>query len=358
MTCKYQSRVVPRSALASEWSLDWTVENSCNRELALRSRRRLESSGSRSPMMLRLSALLVAACLSACTAPQKRPPLETWPAYKVTGTFGLLIRLPATRMNVRAADNNDAARLESAAENKRKEASTLVGASALSVLTAPLAILGIVNPMALQFGALPFAYADAAQRSSKDVERLRQEAEKAHLDAACSEQLAAVQPQLAENLQRALQGKPLQQTIQEEVRNALQLRTNLPVVLMNAQQGEAQLPETFLREAEERQLSTVVNIAVQSLDLRGGSTAGNFVDCSYKIVTTGYVVWWNIAEHLVVRSDSLDRDAVLRFDPVELPALLDQPDELQRQLASAFRDMLLATLNASTLRFPESKPRP
>jgi hypothetical protein len=152
--------------------------------------------GSGFVVTLRVSVLLAAALLSACAAPQKKASLEAWPEYKVTGSVGLVISLPAAPIKARA-DNEDVTRLESAAEKKRKEASMGMGATAFTILTAPLAILAPLYPPAIQLAALPFMAADATAKAGQDAERLQQEAAKARLDSACSEQLAAAHPESA-----------------------------------------------------------------------------------------------------------------------------------------------------------------
>jgi hypothetical protein len=305
---------------------------------------------------LRVSALLAAALLSACAASPKKAPLEAWPEYKVTGSVGLVINPPVTPIKVLAAGNEDVARLESAAEKKRKEASLGGGAIALTILTAPLAILAPLYPPAIQLAALPFMAADATAKASQDAERLQQEAAKARLDSACSEQLAAAHPELSANLQRVLAGETLRQTIQGEVRDALQLRTQEPVVLMDAWRDGVSRPDLFLTEAEERRLPTVVEIEVQSLDLGAEATGSDLGNCRYKVITSTNLAWWNVAERLhVFRADSLAHGARLQLDAIDLPALVDRPEELRLQLARGFRDAVVATLNGPTLKFPESK---
>jgi hypothetical protein len=309
---------------------------------------------------LRVSALLAAALLSACAAPQKKPALEAWPEYKVSGSVGLAISLPVTPIKVRGADNEDVARLESAAEKKSKEASVGVGTTALTILTAPLAILTPLYPPAIQFAALPFMAADATAKARQDAERLQQEAAKSRLDSACSEQLAAAHPELAEKLQRTRSGEALRQLISEELRDALQIRAHVPVVLMDAQlDGTFRGQDALLAEAKERHLPTAVQIEVKSLDLSGDSTGDNSGSCRYKILTSTYMVWWNVEERLTVSTaDSLAHDARLPLDSADLPALVDRPEEFRQQLARAFRDAVLDALNGPTLRFSEPKSDP
>ena len=88
-----------------------------------------------------------------------------------------------------------------------------VGAIALTILTAPLAILAPLYPPAIQLAALPFMSVDPTFKAVRDAELLQQEAAKARLDSACDEQLAAAHPELAEKLQRTLSGEALRQLI-------------------------------------------------------------------------------------------------------------------------------------------------
>jgi hypothetical protein len=76
-------------------------------------------------------------------------------------------------------------------------------------------------------------------------------------------------------------------------------------------------------------------------------------------MTSTHLAWWNVAERLhVFRADSLALGARLQLDAVDLAALVDRPEELRRQLAKGFRDIVIATLDAPTLKFPEPGPLP
>lgn len=302
---------------------------------------------------LRVGALLTAALLSACAAPQKKPTVWTWPEYQVSGSVGLVFNPPVTPVKL-VTGSEDVARLESAAEKKRKEASMGVGVTAFTILTAPLAILAPLYPPAIQLAALPFMAADATAKAGQDADRLKQEAAKARLDVACSEQLAAAHPELAENLQRALAGDALRQALQSEIRDSLQVRTHVPVALMDAWQDGASRPDVFLKEAEERQLPTVVEIEIQSIDFGAEASDSNPANCRYKVMASANLAWWNVATRLhAFRVDSLAHGARLQLDAVDLSALVDRPEELRLQLARGFRDIVIATLDAPTLKFPE-----
>jgi hypothetical protein len=304
---------------------------------------------------LRVSVLLAAALLSACAAPPKKPAVEAWPEYQVSGSLGLVFNPPVTPIKL-TAGNEDVARLESAAEKKRKEASMGVGVTAFTILTAPLAILAPLYPPAIQLAALPFMAADATAKAGQDADRLKQEAAKARLDLACSEQLAAAHPELAENLQLALAGDALRATLRSEIRDSLQVRTHVPVALMDAWQDGASRPDVFLKEAEERHLPTVVEIEIQSIDFGAEAIDSNPGICRYKVTASANLAWWNVATRLhAFRADSLARGARLQLDAVDLPALVDRPEELRLQLAKGFRDIVIATLATPTLKFPEAR---
>jgi len=309
---------------------------------------------------LPVSALLAASLLCGCAAPQTKPPMDARPDYAVTGGVGLVVSLPSTPIKLRGADSEDAARLESAAEDKRKLASRGVGVTALTIVTAPLAIFAPFYPPAIQLAVLPFMAADATAKAGQEADRLQQEAAKARLDSACGERLAAAHPDLDEKLQRTLSSDVLKQSIADELRDALQVRSHLPVVLMDAQlDGTYRGEDALLREARERHLPTAVEVEVKSLGLSGDSTGEASGPCRYKIVTSTDVVWWNVEERLTVyKADSLAHDARLPLDSIDLPALADHPEQLRRLLAKGFRDAVMATLNGSTLKFPQSTPGP
>jgi len=307
---------------------------------------------------LRVSALLAAALLSACAAPQKKPAIEAWPEYQVRGSVGLVLNPPVTPIKL-LTGNEDIARLESAAEKKRKEASRGVGVTAFTILTAPLAILAPLYPPAIQLAALPFMAADATAKAGQEADRLKQDAAKARIDAACSERLAAAHPELADKLQRALAGDDLRQTLRTEVRDSLQLRTHVPVALMDAWHDGASRPDVFLKEAEERQLPTVLEIEIQSIDFGAEAIDNNPEDCRYKVMASANLAWWNIAARLhAFRADSLAHGVRIQLDAVDLPALADRPEELRLQLARGFRDVVIATFDTPTLKFSEARSVP
>ena len=299
--------------------------------------------------------ILAAVVLSACAAPPKKPPLEAWPEYQVTDVVGLVIGPSVTPIKV-LAGNGDVALLESAAEKKRKEASKGVGVTAFTILTAPLAILAPLYPPAIQLAALPFMAADATAKAGQDADRLQQQAAKARLDASCSEQLLAAHPEIAEQVQRALAGESLRQTIQAEVREGLQARTHASVMPIDVGRDEGRQPDPFLKEAEDHHLPTVVEIQIQSLEVRGEATGNDSGTCRYKIVTSTDMFWWNTGAHLIVfTAPSLAHDARLSLEAFDLPALVDHPEELRLVIARAFRDAVVATLNGPTLKFPQPK---
>jgi hypothetical protein len=299
--------------------------------------------------------ILAAVFLSACAAPPKKPSLQPWPEYQATDVVGLVIGPPVTPIKV-LAGNGDVALLELAAEKKRKEASMGVGATALTILTAPLAILAPLYPPAIQLAALPFMAADATAKAGQDADRLQQEAAKARLDASCSEQLVAAHPEMAERFQRALIGESLRQAIQAEVRGGLQVRIHASIVPIDAGRDEGRQPDPFLKEAEDRHLPTVVEIQIQSLEVRGEATGNDSGSCRYKIVTSTDLFWWNTGARLIVFiAPSLAHDARLSLEAVDLAALVDRPEELRLVIARGFRDAVVTTLNGPTLKFPQSK---
>src|SRR5215471_718877 len=103
-------------------------------------------------------ALLSIALLSACAAPPKGQVLEGWPQYSVAGSVGLFISVPdASSLTMDRSGDETAARLQSAADKKRKDASQASAAAGASILFVPLAVFGIVNPMMFQAAAMPFA---------------------------------------------------------------------------------------------------------------------------------------------------------------------------------------------------------
>lgn len=313
---------------------------------------------------LRVSALLAAALLSACAAPAKKPPLEAWPEYKVSGSVGLVINPTVTPIKVLAANSEDAIRLESAAEKKRHEASMGVGATALTVLTAPLAILAPLYPPAIQLAALPFMAADATAKAREDAERLQHDAAKARQDLEeCGNRLAATYPELTGKFREALSEESFRQTLQEEMRSALQEHADLPVVSLSPREEMSFAP--FLGEASRHQLQSVLEIEIHSLDLSTEETGGDAGDCGYKIFGDVKLQWWDVGNNLVVyRAGSLlkegkisaelvlYRPGPLHGEGIDLPALVDRPEQFRSQVAKWFRNAVLKALNSSKLKFP------
>jgi hypothetical protein len=310
--------------------------------------------------MSRLMAILAAALLCACAAPQKKPVLEGWPEYKVDGTIGLVVTAWATPVKLVAPPDEAAvAALEAAADKRRKEQSAGVALTALSVLLMPLAILTPVAPMAAQAAVLPFSTADATSKIGQDADRLQQQAAKARLDAACGGQLAASQQDLAEKLQRAVAGHALLESIQAELRESLQDRARVAVVPLDPQRNEqeAWTRDPVLKDAGARGLPSVLTIEIQSLDFQVEATNGKSGGCGYAVTTDSAITWWNLKTGLkVYQTDSLAHDARLPFETTDLSSLLEQAEGFRLRLAKAYRDAVLATLNVPTLKFVNAQP--
>jgi hypothetical protein len=311
--------------------------------------------------MSRVIAILATALLCACAAPAKKFAVqEGWPEYKVDGKIGLVVTSWAAPVKVVAPpDEAAAASLDAAAEKKRKEQSLGVAATALSILMAPLALLTPVAPMMAQAAVLPFAAADATSKAGQDADRLRREAAKTRLDAACSAQLTATREDLSEKLQRAVEGDSLVQAIQAEVRESLEARARVAVVPLDAQrnENEAWARDPVLKDASDHGLSTVFAIEIQSLDFRVEAVDEKSSECRYTITTDSAITWWNVKEGLkAYQSETLARNARLPFDTASLSALLDQPDAFRLQLARTYRDAVLGTFNVPTLKFTNALP--
>jgi hypothetical protein len=309
--------------------------------------------------MSRAFVILVAASLCGCAAPAKKPALEAWPEYKVDATIGLVVTAWATSMKLIAPDSAAAASLEAAAEKKRKNAAEGVAGTALTILLVPLAIPTPVAPMAAQFAVLPFAAGSAAAEASRDADQLKQAAAKARLDAACSEQVGAAHPDLAEKLQHAVPGDTLLQAVQAEVGESVHARARVPVVRLDPQrnENEAWTRERVVRDASRRGLSTLFAIEIQSLDLRVEAASEKPGDCGYALETDSVLTWWNVRQNLkLYQADTLANHARLRFDTTDLPSLLDQPEEFRLRVARAYRDAVLGTLDAPTLKFVNAQP--
>src|ERR1043166_9504276 len=238
-------------------------------------------------MMARVWAVLTIALLTACAVPPKKPVLEAWPEYSVAGSIGVFISLP--EMSSLAIDRSGyetAARLELAADKKRKAASDASAAAGASILFAPLAVFGIVNPMMFQPAAMPFAYGDLAQQAAKDADRLQTDAAKIRQDSACTAQLAAMHPAIGDEFQRILSDASLGQMMAKEIGGAVQDRTGLPVVSLGTPDAKSRLP--FVNEASTRQLPNMLDIEVRSVYLVGELRSGT---CGFKITADVELQW-------------------------------------------------------------------
>jgi hypothetical protein len=167
-------------------------------------------------------------------------------------------------------------------------------------------------PAGHQLAALPFMAADATAKAGQDAERLQQEAAKARQDLEeCGNRLATTYPELAGKFREALSGESFRQTLQEEMRSALQEHADLPVVLLPHPEEMSFAP--FLGEASRRQLQSVLEIDVHSLDLSTEQTSGDAVDCGYKIVGDVKLQWWDVGTQIARSSSFRDRAAFARI---------------------------------------------
>ncbi len=305
----------------------------------------------------RVIAVLAAALLCACATQQEKP--ADWPQYKVDGTIGLVVTAGATAVKVAAADSTAATSLDAAAKKKRKEQSLGVGVTAFTILVAPLAILAPLYPPAIQLAILPFEAIGATSKAGQEADHLEQAAAKTRLDAACSDQLAASNPELPEKLQRAVAGDSLLSAIRTEVLESVQARTGMPVVPLDAQHSEddSSRRDEVLKDAKAQAIDAVFAIDIQSLDFRAAAVsekAGG--GCRYAVTTTASLTWWNAKlGSLAYKADAFTHDVRLQLDSTDIPALVDRPEELRFQVARAYRDMVLPTLNAPNLKFANSQ---
>jgi hypothetical protein len=243
-----------------------------------------------------------------------------------------------------------------------------VGATALTILLVPLAILAPVYPPAIQAALLPFAAADATGKASQDADRLRQEAAKARQDsAACGDWLAARHPELAEKFQRTLSDGSLRATIQDDLHHGLEGYANLRVVSL-AQPEDSSSSTLFLSEASRRQLQSVLEVDIHSVDLSVESRGPNTGDCAFKISGNINVHWWDVGNTLIVysvgalpnegaqlvlyKSEPLSNEGTPPADEVDLLTLVDHPEQFRAQVAKWLRNGVLRGLNKSMLKFP------
>ena len=310
-------------------------------------------------VLLSTAALLAVVGLCGCAAPSKKSLIDTIPPYQVAGGIGLVINLQSPAFGVRPVPGDAAARLESAAGKKRKEASRGPGVIALTIATAPLALLAPLYPPAIELAALPFMAAKATSDANRAADRLQREATQARLDAECGEQLNAAHPDIAEALQEAVPGQSLREAIQIEVGDALQRRAHAPVIPLDLDGTKGwQQKDSFLVEAAERHLSTVVEIDVDALDM-SGAFLGNDVGCGYHLKASGKASWWNVGTGLTeARGDMFAGKETLPIDVADPIAFAGQSGKLQMAVAREIRDAMLATLDGSRIRFADPRPDP
>jgi len=302
--------------------------------------------------------LFVVVVLCACAASTKRDTPEPAPPYDVGGSIGLLVTPDVTPVRIRMPDDEYVASADAAAEAKRKEAQRGVGATAFTILVAPLAILAPLYPPAIQLAALPFMAADATATASKEADRLKEKAAQARRDAACASRLSAAHPDVAEAFPRALADPSLRRAIELDLRDALAHRSGVPVVVVTAPRDN---PTTdaypLVKEAKEQALSTILNVEIAGLDL--SATAGDdAAGCRYAVLVTADLAWWDVEKHLLVhRNDALGQ-VRLPIESFDLPALLERHDELRSRIARGFRDAASGTLDVPALRFGAAQSRP
>jgi hypothetical protein len=290
-----------------------------------------------------------------CASQAAGPP----PPYEVVGSVGLIVTPAVTPVRVRMPDDEYVSGIEAKAEAKRNEAKKGVGATALTILTAPLAILAPLYPPAIQLAALPFMAADATAKASKEADQLTERAAQARRDAACAKQLSAAHPDLIEVFPHVLEDESLRHAIEEEVRNALSARARTPVVLVTAGADDvnpAIFP--FVKEAKARALPTVVNVGIVGIDLSAEAAAEDPASCRYAVLGTAALSWWDVEKNLLVyRNDALTQTR-LPLEGLDLAALLDRRDELRSRIASAVRDAAAGTFDAPALKFSGSSSQP
>jgi hypothetical protein len=308
--------------------------------------------------MSRVIAIVAAVLLCACAAPAKKPSLG-WSDYTVEGSVGLVVTSLAPARLV-PTDNDAGAALDRASEDKRQEQKKGVAVSAFTILLAPLAIFAPMYPPAIQLAILPFQAIGYTSQVGQDADRLQEAAAKARLDAACSEELAIAHPELAEKLQAAVPMDALLPSIQGEVRESLRERTKVPVVPLEPQATESESwnREAVLKDAAQRDIPTVFAMEIQRLEVRAEAATAKPGDCRYAITTISWITWWSAnGAVMVYRADTPAGDGPqpLLVLP-DLPALLDQPEALRLRIARAYRDKVMATVEAPTLKFAAAKP--
>jgi hypothetical protein len=315
------------------------------------------------PAPSRAVVILAVVLLSACAAsykPDERSAPEPPAPYPVGGSIGLLVTPRVTPVGVWMQSEETAASVEATAEAKRREVQRGVGVTALTILTAPLAIFTPMYPPAMKLAVLPFKAADATAKASQEADRLKDKAVQARRELACAQQLSAAHPEVPEAFQRALADDSLRRTIEAEVRDTLYGRARVPITLVDAgrDEGGGSEPVPFLEQATQSQLQTVVELEIRSLDLTAEAAGDDPASCRYTVIVNADVNWWDVAKRLIAYQSEALWLTRLKLDAFDLPALLDRSEELRFRVARGLRDAVAGTFDVPALKFADRQAQP
>ena len=331
-------------------------------------------------LLRRGSAVLVSALLSACAAAPGRRALEPSPPYVVAGSIGFVISPSVTPIIVGAPYDKNAAQLESEAQKQHKSALQGIWGIPLSIAAVPLVIFTPVYPPALMFPAFPFEIIGETAQASGNAKHLQEQADQTRkASAACGEGLAATYPELSGKFQRAFSGEVLHQIIQDEFRGELQEHPGLSIVPLVVPDEEIS-SIAVLREASQRHLPSVLAIEILSIELHTEYGNNNQGQCrvSYKVVGKVRFQLWDVEKkRLILKVGPWTDEEVKKSedwvllsrpgwpdeernspDDIDLPALVDRPEELRTEVAKMLRRAMHTTLNGLALTFANQDTAP